>query len=177
MAYDDLLPHVRVRRQLRAVGERTTVRIDHRVPEARGEPERWRVRTEPVKLSSKDFGPVAADLNKLADNRGRVVWQLYLPEDEILVAASYHLDDARHVPVVMTHWAALTTLPQTIRAVELKRLRRYFHAIGIRTARGVRILADARGQGQLEGFREMGFRPASVPRGLRPRGVMLEHEG
>jgi hypothetical protein len=133
-----------------AYGERTVVRIDHRLPEpGRGTRAVFRVTTAEQFLPRAHFDRSVREIvNRAAAERGRRIYAIDLSGQEVMAVLSYHLHDSSSRPLLIT---ALGTRADANATPDLYArslalvwlLKQYAHAISERTNRGGYVDMDA----------------------------------
>jgi hypothetical protein len=146
----DIEGAVMIRSKGTAYGERTAVRIDHRLPEpGRGGPAAYRVCTREQFLPRAHFDrSVREILNRASCERGRRIYAIELQSQQVITVLSYHLHDSPRRPLLITALGARIDAGATselyarsLAVVWL--LKQYAHAISKRTRRGGYVDMDA----------------------------------
>lgn len=173
---------VRVRKSGTAYGERTTVRIDHRLPEpSRGTHAAFRITTQEQFLPRAHFDrAVRETVNRAALARGRRIYAIELHTQEVLAALSYHLHDSPSRPLLITALATRTDGAPDLYARSLALawlLKQYTHAVSHHTERGGHVDMDAANRPDtIAALRGLGFRDAPHVKGFSPSGRHLRQD-
>jgi hypothetical protein len=165
-------------------GERTAVRVDHRVPEpGRGSHAAFRVTTREQFLPRAHFDRSVREIvNRAAAERGRRIYAIDLSTQEIMAVLSYHLHDSPSRPLLIT---ALGTRADANATPDLYArslalvwlLKQYAHAISERTKRGGYVDMDAANRPDVIAvLRQLGFRDAPRVSGFSPSGRHLRQD-
>lgn len=95
---------VTIRSKVTGFGERTTVRIDHRLPEpGRGGRAAYRVCTREQFLPRAHFDrSVREVVNRASGERGRRIYAIELESQQVIAVLSYHLHDSPGWPLFIT---------------------------------------------------------------------------
>lgn len=160
-------------------GSSTFVRIDHRLVCPLAEHEGWRVSTKASFLPQDHFSSQARFYLKTASkDRGRTIYCHDLSLNEVVAAASYHIDKDARLPVVITtiglRTDAARTAFLTYRTLAAGIvLKRRIHAVAEKTGRGGYVDIDL-AEASLEPLlRKLGFQKAPKLKGVRPGGIHL----
>ena len=175
---------VRIKTTGTAYGERTVVRIDHRLPEpSRDTHAVFRVTTREQFLPRAHFDrSVRETINRAALDRGRRIYAIELRTQEVMAALSYHLHDIPSRPLLIT---ALGTRADTHATPDLYArslallwlLKQYAHAISDRTKRGGYVDIDAANRPDaIAVLHQLGFRDAPRVSGFNPSGRHLRQD-
>ncbi len=167
-----------------AYGERTVVRIDHRLPEpGRGGRAAFRITTREQYLPRAHFDRSVREIvNRAAAERGRRIYAIELRGQEVMAVLSYHLHDSPGRPLLIT---ALGTRADANAAPDLYArslalvwlLKQYAHAISEHTKRGGYVDMDAANRPDVIAvLRQLGFRDAPRVSGLSPSGRHLRQD-
>ena len=175
---------VRISKADTAYGERTVVRIDHRLPEpGRGRQAAFRITTREQFLPRAHFDRSVREIvSRAAGERGRRIYAIELRSQEIMAVLSYHLHDSPTRPLLIT---ALGTRTDTGATPDLYArslglvwlLKQYAHAISDRTKRGGYVDMDAANRPDVIAIlRQLGFRDAPRVSGFSPSGRHLRQD-
>jgi len=167
-----------------AYGERTAVRIDHRVPEpGRGSHAAFRVTTREQFLPRAHFDRSVREIvNRAAVERGRRIYAIELRSQEVMAVLSYHLHDSPSRPLLIT---ALGTRADANATPDLYArslalvwlLKQYAHAISERTKRGGYVDMDAANRPDVIAvLRQLDFHDAPRVSGFSPSGRHLRQD-
>lgn len=175
---------VRISKTDTAYGERTIVRIDHRLPEpGKGSHAAFRVTTREQFLPRAHFDRSIREIvNRAAVERGRRVYAIELRSQEIMAVLSYHLHDSPARPLLITALGtradANAPSDQHARSLALVwLLKQYAHAISSRTERGGYVDMDAANRPDVIAvLRQLGFRDAPRVTGFNPSGRHLRQD-
>jgi hypothetical protein len=175
---------VRIKTAGTAYGERTVVRIDHRLPEpSRDAHAVFRVTTREQFLPRAHFDrSVRETVNRAALERGRRIYAIELRTQEVMAALSYHLHDSPSRPLLITALGTRTDAHATpdlyARSLALVwLLKQYAHAISKRTQRGGYVDMDAANHPDaIAVLRQLGFRDAPRVSGFNPSGRHLRQD-
>lgn len=168
-----------------AHGERTSVRIDHRLrePGSRGARVRWRITTRDQFLPRAHFARAAREkINAASLDRGRRIYCVDLESQQVMAALSYHLDDREHWPLLLTALALRIDEDATADLFEESRalgwlLKQYVHAIGEKVGRAGYVDMDAPDRRDVvDELMRLGFRNAPRVDGLNPSGRHLRQD-
>ncbi len=177
----NLSEHVHIRGQERARRQETVVEIDHLIPSDEHAVRGWRVTTKDQRLFRAHFHAKARDEIKCASQeRGRRLFCIDRERQEVMAAISYHLDDDRSMPLLLTaialriDVAGPAALYNQSRAAALI-LKQYAHEIARRTGRGAYVDIDASPAAANE-LARLGFRKAPQVRGFRVSGLHLRQD-
>jgi hypothetical protein len=167
-----------------AYGERTVVRIDHRLPEhGQGGHAVFRVTTREQFLPRAHFDrSVRETVNRAAAVRGRRIYGIELRSQEVMAVLGYHLHDSQSRPLLITALgtradsdAAPALYARSLALVWL--LKQYAHAISERTRRGGHVDMDAAARPDVIAvLRRLGFRDAPRVSGFSPSGRHLRQD-
>jgi hypothetical protein len=175
---------VRISKTDTAYGERTIVRIDHRLPEpGKGSHAAFRVTTREQFLPRAHFDRSIREIvNRAAIERGRRIYAIELRSQEIMAVLSYHLHDSPARPLLITALGtrADVNAPPDLHARSLALvwlLKQYAHAISNRTKRGGYVDMDAANRPEVIAvLRQLGFRDAPRVTGFSPSGRHLRQD-
>jgi hypothetical protein len=175
----DLARQVIVRETQSAYGTRTVVDIDHLLACPLERHEGWRVSTRPTFLPRLHFSSQATHyLKTAAVTRGRTLYCYEPPAGGVVAALSYHLDERKHLPVLLTTIGLRIDYP-TNPFLEYRTLagalvlKHYVHTLATKVGRGGHVdleLADRKDEPLM---RRLGFRPAPRLRGRGAGGSLL----
>jgi hypothetical protein len=172
----DLARQVHVTSHGTAYGERTTLHIDHRIPDVVGAQEGWRITTDHQHLPRVHFHPRArAKINAASQERGRRVYCIDLASAEVVAAMSYHLDNRRKFPLMLTaiglrmDEGAPEDLYDASRGAAFL-LKQYLHELAAQVGRAGYVDIDADGVTALRNLSDLGFVRAPRVKGLRESG-------
>ncbi len=172
---------VTVRAKTRAYGERTTVKIDHRLSCPLQGYDGWRIGTKKTFLPLAQFNSWARQkVNTAASHgTGRTIY-CYDDglDDQVVAALSYHIHDRADWPLFITAIAFRIDFKEdrglrarTVAGAFL--LKQYAHALGELIGRGPAVHMDM-AVDNLEGYAvELGFRRAPALKGLRVAGTHM----
>jgi hypothetical protein len=141
---------VTIRTSGTAYGERTVVRIDHRLPEpGRGGRAAFRITTREQFLPRAHFDRSVREIvNRATAERGRRIYAIELRGQEVMAVLGYHLHDSPGRPLLITALgtradanAASGQYARSLALVWL--LKQYAHAISEHTKRGGYVDMDA----------------------------------
>jgi hypothetical protein len=180
----DIKAAVTVKAADTAYGERTVVRIDHRLPEPdRGSHAVFRVTTHEQFLPRTHFDRSVREIvNRAAVERGRRIYAIELGSQEVMAVLSYHLHDSQSRPLLIT---ALGARADTNATPDLYRrslalvwlLKQYAHAISEHTKRGGYVDMDAANRANVIAvLRQLSFRNAPRVTGFSPSGRHLRQD-
>jgi hypothetical protein len=178
----DISGHVTVRERLGAEGTRTVVAIDHLLSCPLGGYDGWRISTKPTFLPREHFSSQARHLLKTAEpGRGRAIYCHDRSAAEVVAGLSYHIDDNRAFPVLITTLAFRTDVERNAylrhrTLVGAFILKQYVHAVSARIGRGGHVDMDLAARNHEVYARELGFRNAPRVKGLRCGGLHLRQE-
>ncbi len=175
---------VRIKKTDTAYGERTVLRIDHRLPEpGHGSHAAFRITTREQFLPRAHFDRSVREIvNRAAVERGRRIYAIELRSQEVMAVLSYHLHDGPSRPLLIT---ALGTRDDTNATPDLYArslalvwlLKQYAHAISDRTRRGGYVDMDAANRPDVIAvLRQLGFRDAPRVSGFSPSGRHLRQD-
>jgi hypothetical protein len=181
LAQPDLARQVAVETGETAYGERTVIRIDHRIPDvATARRARWRITTHAQALPREKFDERGrARIGSASAERGRRLYCIDLDSEEVMAALAYHLDDRPGRPLLLT---AIAFRIDTDESPELRLqsrvclglLKQYVHAISARIGRGGFVDVDAPDRADvLRALGLLGFRPAPHVKHFEPGGVHM----
>ena len=175
---------VTIRTSGTAYGERTVVRIDHRLPEpGRGGRAAFRITTREQFLPRAHFDRSVREIvNRAAAERGRRIYAIELRGQEVMAVLSYHLHDSPGRPLLITALgtradanAASGLYARSLALVWL--LKQYAHAISEQTKRGGYVDMDAANRPDVIAvLRQRGFRDAPRVSGFSPSGRHLRQD-
>ncbi len=159
---------------------KTEVSIDHRLscdlPRHAG----WHVQTKSTLLPRGHFPSFAGARIKAASNeRGRALYCHDPLSQEVTAALSYHLDERKELPLLITAIGFRTDVARsafmrerTLSAALV--LKHHLHALAAMLGRGGYVDIDlSKRDDQLKLARELGFRQAPRTKGFRPSGHHL----
>lgn len=180
----DIAGAVTIKSRGTAYGERTVVRIDHRLPEpGRGGPAAYRICTREQFLPRAHFDRSVREIvNRASGERGRRIYAIELRSQQVIAVLSYHLHDSPGRPLLIT---ALGTRVDVDAGSELYArslavvwlLKQYAHAISQHTKRGGYLDMDAANRPDaLAVLRQLGFRDAPRVKGFTPSGRHLRQD-
>lgn len=170
-----LAQQVHIQKVGSAFGERSVVSIDHLIPANPTSPEGIRVTTQVQRIflpSSHFDADVRKRLKEASRERGRAIYCIDRAIDEVVAAISYHLDEDRRRPVLITAIGLRIDDPQlfgTSRAMGWL-LTQYVQEIARQCGRGAFVDLDAAKSDSEQELRDLGFRPAPRVRGFRVSG-------
>ena len=100
----DIQAAARINKADTAYGERTIVRIDHRIPEpGQGKHAAFRITTKEQFLPRAHFDrSVREVVNRAAVERGRRIYAIELRSQQVMAVLSYHLHDSPSRPLLIT---------------------------------------------------------------------------
>lgn len=100
----DIAATVTIRSKGSAYGERTVVRIDHRLPEpGQGGRAAYRVCTREQFLPRAHFDRSVRDIvNRASCERGRRIYGIELESQQVIAVLSYHVHDSPGRPLLIT---------------------------------------------------------------------------
>jgi hypothetical protein len=167
-----------------AYGERTVVRIDHRLPEpGRGDYAAFRVTTREQFLPRAHFDRSVREIvNRAVVERGRRIYAIELSSQEVMAVLSYHLHDSPGRPLLITALGTRADADGTpdlyARSLALVwLLKQYAHTISKRTERGGYVDMDAANRSDVIAvLRRLGFRDAPRVSGFNPSGRHLRQD-
>ena len=171
----DLGSQVRVKE----TGERTVVRIDHRIPAVDAARSGWRVTTRKQFLPRAHFpADVRSEVNRASLERGRRIFCIDMASNEVIAAIAYHVDADKRMPVFITAIALRTDAGAPAELYDESRgaaflLKQYVHEIARQTGRGGHVDIDADGVETLRDLANLGFKRAPKIKGLRVSGRHL----
>jgi hypothetical protein len=180
----DIPAAIKIKTTDTAYGERTVVRIDHRLPEpGRSSHAAFRVTTREQFLPRAHFDrSVREIINRAAVERGRRIYAIELHSQEIMAVLSYHLHDSPSRPLLITALGTRADANSTpdlyARSLALVwLLKQYVHAISDRTKRGGYVDMDAANRPNVIAvLRQLGFRDAPRVSGFSPSGRHLRQD-
>jgi hypothetical protein len=158
----------------------TEVSIDHRLSCELERHAGWHVQTAPTLLPRGHFPSFAGARIKAASaERGRALYCHDPLSQEVTAALSYHLDERKELPLLITAIGFRTDVAgsafmreRTLSAALV--LKYHLHALAAIAGRGGHVDIDlVKREDQLELARELGFRPARRTKGFRPSGHHL----
>lgn len=171
-----------ISRQVVVRGEKgkTEVSIDHRLSCDLGRHAGWHVQTKPTLLPRGHFPSFAgARIKAASTGRGRALYCHDPLSQEVTAALSYHLDERKELPLLITAIGFRTDVARsafmrerTLSAALV--LKHHLHALAAIVGRGGHVDIDlSKRDDQLELAKELGFRPAPRTKGFRPSGHHL----
>lgn len=175
----DIHDNVRVSESVAHGSRQTRVTVHHRIPSpSSGRRARWLITTTSQLLAPGLFAPrIAEAIRRASDVRGRALYCVDLVWREVLAALTYHLDDDRARPVLITALALRTDGDDTLYRESLAAtlvLKAYLHALGSKLGRGAEIVFEVPPGPQVAVYeRALGFRKARTPKGYRSTDVYL----
>jgi hypothetical protein len=173
---------VHVSSAARATGAETKVSVDHLLADELEGALGWRISTRPTFLPSAHFGSMARHCVKTASHaRGRALYCHERQSGEVIAAASYHLDERSHWPLMVTTLAFRIDAGEDagLAAASLAGvliLKHHLHAIAAKVGRGGHVDIDLAEAAQEPLLRRLGFRPAPRVEGLRPGNLHLRQD-
>jgi hypothetical protein len=175
---------VTIRTSGTAYGERTVVRIDHRLPEpGRGGRAAFRITTREQFLPRAHFDRSVREIvNRATAERGRRIYAIELRSQEVMAVLGYHLHDSPGRPLLITALgtradadAVSGLYARSLALVWL--LKQYAHAISEQTKRGGYVDMDAANRPDVIAvLRQLGFRDAPRVSGFSPSGRHLRQD-
>jgi hypothetical protein len=169
-----MVDQVHVSRTKRATGIETRVRIDHRLPSQIDQYDGWHIRTRRTFLPPSQFGSHARMCIKNANaRRGRAIYCYEPTSEEVVAAATYHIDQKGDFPVLLTTLAFRTDTDDTVGLLDRTLagalvLKHHLHAVAEKIGRGGHIDIDLADPSQEPLLRQLGFRKAPQIPGFKP---------
>lgn len=160
-------------------GDRTAVRIDHRIPAVGGGNDGWRITTNKQFLPLAHFDRrVREKINQAALERGRRLYCIDLSTGEVIAAMSYHIDNSTRLPVFLTALGLRIDATPTGDLYDRSRggaylLKQYVHEIAQQIERDGYVHVDADNVDAIRDLTDLGFRRAPNLRGFRASGTHM----
>jgi hypothetical protein len=171
----DLASHVHTS----ARGHLTSVSIDHRVPTSSRGSSGLRFTTKRQYLPGPHFHRnVRETINQADVAKGRRIYCVDLARNEVVAALSYHIDQRKRMPVMLTAVAlridtdAVPDLYDWSRATAFL-LKQYVHELASQIGRSAQLHIDADNVDAIRDLSDIGFVRASFVKGLRVSGTHM----
>jgi hypothetical protein len=180
---DDLARHIHVELLSASHGERTKVRIDHRIPaDAEAGRPGLRVTTNSRTLFRAHFdSKVRKKMTARAHERGRRLYCEDLDRAQVLAVLTYHIDERGDVPILITSIGQRADAVGNPQLTQSSRfcaalLKQYVHAISAKLGRGPYLDYDSGSREEEPELERLGFKPAPRVEGRRPGGKMWRQD-